>query len=144
MKCFSLDCRRGGIDNFSFYPSAAIKICHSSPVHTQPGCPCRTHFHGVHPVISIPMSVSSMPCWLPSFTHKHSLTHLQLSVPWQPAHTKGDCWVMTMDYFIILCLTGWQGAYMVLTRARGKRGNTPSVLVPAAVMDVSLSQTGST
>lgn len=48
---------------------------------------------------------------LAAFLHTHSLTHLQLSGPWRPVHTKGDGWVMTMDYFIIPPLTGWWGAY---------------------------------
>lgn len=71
--------------------------------------------------------VELMPL-LAAFLHTHKLTHLQQSVPWWPAHTEGDGWVMTMDYFIIPPLTGWQGAYMALPfnklnarRAKGRK-----------------------
>lgn len=53
----------------------------------------------LHPVDSILMRVSTMSCWLPSFTYKHSLTRLQLSVQWQAcAHQR---WLLSNDYGLL-------------------------------------------
>lgn len=118
--------------------------------------------HLRHAKLSFPSPVShrtrqtTSPCPIPSsnkpfvqlmpllaaFLYTHKLTHLQQSVPWWPAHTEGDGWVMTMDYFIIPPLTGWQGAYMVLpltswTQGGQKGGNAAKARLRVAVTYVS-------